>query len=156
MKQLNQLFSPPVLAAFRYLLTALAPLFALAGFTILSPDQITKVMNVVQQFGTAAAAFAAFAGILIPVVAGTVGAMSATIRKQVARVKELAHNPDLASNEAQKALIEATSAMTPQSDDAKQALIAATVAMPEVKTIVTDQATADAAPSRDVISATRR
>jgi hypothetical protein len=39
----------------------------------------------------------------------------------------------------------------PQAEAAKQALIAATISLPEVKTIVTDKQTADAAPSGDVV-----
>lgn len=63
-------------------------------------------------------------------------AKSASPTSQVARVQELA-----------------TTAGQPEAQSAKQALIAATISLPEVQTIVTDKATAEAAPSQSVVAA---
>jgi hypothetical protein len=59
---------------------------------------------------------------------------------------------------AQTALIEGTKAVAldtsiPKSVEAKNTLVAATIALPQVKTIVTDAQTADASPSPSVIAA---
>jgi hypothetical protein len=60
---------------------------------------------------------------------------------------------------AQTALIEGTKAVAldksiPTSEEAKNTLVAATIALPEVKTIVTDAKTADASPSPSVVAVT--
>lgn len=76
----------------------------------------------------------------------------------VAVVSTIATGPasDVAVS-AQTALIEGTKAValdtsTPKSVEALNTLVAATIALPEVKTIVTDAKTADASPSPSVIS----
>lgn len=136
MDQIKALFSPPVLAALRYALTAIAPLFALAGFAFLTPDKINSIIASAQQIGTAAASIAALLGIILPIAAGIYGSLSATIKSQIGRVKDVAQDTS-----------------QPLAEDAKQALIAATIAQPSVQTIVTDKTTADAAPSESVVAA---
>lgn len=150
---ISKLFSSPVIALLRYALAAIGPLFALAGFAVLTPDRINHIVEVVQQFGMAAAAVSALLGVVIPITVAIYGAIKSTFKSQISRVKELANNPELANAEAQKALISATSQIAPKNEDAKQALIAATIAMPSVQTIVTDAATAAAAPSESVVAA---
>lgn len=101
-------------------------------------------------------------GIVGPLISAYYASRSASPSNQVAAVKAIATGPASAvSVDAQKAIVEATSAVAhdtsiPASKDASQALIAATIALPEVKTIVTDKATADAAPSPNVVSAQAR
>lgn len=159
MDQIKQLFSPPVLAALRYVLASLAPLLAVVGIVALSPQQIDKIIAVAQQVGTAVGAVGAFLGIVIPLIMGALGTRSATQTQQIKSVSQIASDPTQAqSAPAQQALVEATSAIAQnsvlaKSDDAKQTLIAATIALPEVQTIVTDKATADAAPSESVVAA---
>ena len=159
MDQIKQLFSPPVLAALRYLLASLAPLLAVVGIVALSPQQIDKIIAVAQQVGVAVGACTAFLGIVIPLIMGAIGTRSATQTQQIKSVSQIASDPTQAqSAPAQQALVEATSAIAQnnvlaKSDDAKQTLIAATIALPEVKTIVTDKKTADAAPSESVVAA---
>lgn len=156
---IKQLFSPPVLAALRYALTAIAPLLAVVGIVALSPQQIDKIIALAQQLGVAVAAITAFLGIVAPLAAGAFGTFKSTQPQQVKSVAAIAQDPTQAqSAPAQQALVEATSAIAQnnvlaKSDDAKQTLIAATIALPEVQTIVTDKATADAAPSESVVAA---
>lgn len=156
---IKQLFSPPVLAALRYLLASLAPLMAVVGIVALSPQQIDKIIAVAQQMGVVVAAIAAFLGIVTPIIAGAFGTRSATQPQQIKSVSQIANDPTQAqSAPAQRALVEATSAIAQnnvlaKSDDAKQTLIAATIALPEVQTIVTDKKTAEAAPSESVVAA---
>jgi hypothetical protein len=151
------LFSPVTLAALRYALVAIAPLAAIFGFTGLTPDRINGVVAYAQTFGTAVLAVLALLGIVVPVILAILGVLSATIKKQIARVRELANNPQLANAEAAKALTDATSQLAKSDDvqksvDAVNALVAATVALPQVQTIVTDKKTADASPSGSVVS----
>lgn len=179
MTYISQLFSPTTLAALRYALAMASPLLALFGFAALTPDQIDHVIAYAKTFGTAAAAISALIGIVVPLTAAIYGTLSATWRKQVARFKILSQNPSAAGEEAAKAIIEATSSIAQsssgqsegaakaiinatsaiaqsssgQSENATQTLIAATIALPAVQTIVTDQVTADAAPSENVIAA---
>lgn len=159
MDRIKQLFSPPVLAALRYLLASLAPLLAVVGIVALSPQQIDKIIAVAQQVGVAVGAITAFLGIVIPLIMGAIGTRSATQSQQIKSVSEIANDPTQAqSAPAQQALVDATSAIAQnnvlaKSEDAKQTLIAATIALPEVQTIVTDKATADAAPSESVVAA---
>lgn len=153
----SQLFSPATLAAFRYTLTAISPLIALFGFTALTPDKIDVWVTYAKTFGTAAAAIAALVGIVLPVVVAIIGVLSATVKKQIARVRELAANPQLANQEAQKAIIDATKAIAtdksiPKSIENVNNLVAATIALPQVQTIITDKKTADASPSSDVVA----
>lgn len=136
MDQIKQIFSPPVMAAVRYFLTALSPLLAVVGIVALSPQQIDKIITVAQQLGTTVAALVALLGVLTPLLAGAYGTISSTFKSNVERVK-----------------LDALDKKNPLAEDAKQALIAATIAQPSVQTIVTDQKTAEAAPSESVVAA---
>lgn len=156
---IKQLFSPPVLAALRYLLTAISPVLAIVGVVALSPQQIDKIISLAQQSGVIVGALAAFIGVLAPILAGIWGTFKSTQPQQVKSVAVIAQDPTQAqSAPAQAALVQATAAIAQnsvleKSEDAKQTLIAATIALPEVQTIVTDQKTADAAPSESVVAA---
>lgn len=155
---IKQLFSPATLAAFRYALAAISPVLALFGFTGLSPDRIDAWVIYAKTFGTAALGVMALLGIAVPLGVAILGILSATIKKQIARVRELANNPQLASEEAQKAIVEATSAIAQdktlvKSAEAVKTLVDATIALPQVQTIVTDAKTAAASPSESVVSA---
>lgn len=157
MAAVMQLFNPATLAAIRYALAAISPLLAVFGLAALTPDQIDHFISYAKTFGTAVSAIFALAGIIIPTAALIFGVLSSTWKKQVARFKALSQDPSAAGEEAAKAIIEATSAIaqspSPQSKSATQTLIAATIALPTVQTIVADQATADAAPSENVVAA---
>jgi|HubBroStandDraft_6_1064221.scaffolds.fasta_scaffold00050_27 predicted PurR-regulated permease PerM len=153
------LFSPTTLAALRYALAAVAPLVALFGVSGFTPDRINSWVSYAQTFGTAALAILALLGIIVPVIVAILGILSATIKTQIARVRELANNPQLATQEAAKALTDATSQLAKsgdvqQSASAVNALVAATIGLNKVQTIITDKATADASPSPSVIAAT--
>jgi predicted PurR-regulated permease PerM len=150
------LFSPTTLAALRYTLAALAPLVALFGVSGFTPDRINKWVAYAQTFGTAALAVLALLGVLVPVIVGIMGVLSATIKTQISRVRELASNPQLAGQEAAKALTAATSELAKsgdvqQSAAAVNALVNATIELKQVKTIITDKATAAASPSSSVV-----
>lgn len=152
----SALFSPTTLAAVRYALQAMAPVLALFGFAGLTPDKIDFWVTYAKSFGTAALAVIALVGIVLPLVIAIFGILSATVKKQIARVRELAANPQLANQEAQKAIIEATKAIAsdktiPKSLEAVDTLVAATIALPQVQTIVTDKRTANATTSQDVV-----
>lgn len=159
MDQIKQLFSPPVMAALRYVLAALAPLLAVVGIVALSPQQIDKIIAVAQQVGTAVGAIGAFLGIVIPIIMGALGTRSATQTQQIKSVSQIASDPTQAqSAPAQQALVEATSAIAhnnvlAKSDAAKDTLIAATIALDNVQTILTDKETADRQPSESVVAA---
>lgn len=156
---IGKLFSPPVLTALRYLLTAVSPLLAIVGVVALSPSQIDHIIAVAQQVGVVVGAIAAFLGVLAPIAATIFGTFKSTQAQQIKSTSDIASGPasEVAVN-AQQALISATAAIAqdrtiPKSEDAKQTLIAATIALPEVQTIVTDAATAAAAPSENVVAA---
>lgn len=131
---IKALFSPPVLAALRNVLSALGLMLGMFGIVALSPDQIDHILSIAQALGTTLGAIAALLGLLTPLVAGGFAAFKASQPQQIKAVSSIAQDPTQS-----------------QSDDAKQALIAATIALPEVQTIVTDKKTADAAPSSDVV-----
>lgn len=135
MHQIAQLFSPPVLAALRYLFVALAPLAALFGFAGLTPQKIDAIIEIAKQAGVLVGAITAFAGIVGPIVLGAIGTFKATGKEQIKTVGTIASDPS-----------------QPLAQDAKQVLIAATIAQPEVRTIVADPVTATASPSSDVVS----
>jgi len=154
---ISALFSPTTLATVRYALAALSPVLALFGFTGLTPDKIDAWVTYAKSFGTAALAIIALVGIVMPLVVAIFGILSATMKKQIARVRELAANPQLANQEAQKAIIDATKAIAtdksiPKSIESVNSLVEATIALPQVQTIITDRKTADASPSNDVIA----
>lgn len=154
----SNLFSPPVLAALRYALTAISPVLAIIGWVALSPQKIDAIIAIAQQIGVVVGAIAALVGMVAPVLAGLYGTFKSTQAQQVKSVSVIAQDPTQAqSAPAQQALVEATAAIAQnnvleKSDDAKQTLIAATIALPEVKTIVADDAVAKASPSESVVS----
>lgn len=154
----KMLFSPVTLAALRYALVAVTPLAALFGFTGLTPDRINGVVAYAQTFGTATLAVLALLGIVMPVVVSIIGMRTATVKKQIARVRELANNPQMASAAAAKALTDATSELAKSGDvqksaDAVNALVKATIGLDQVQTIVTSDAVKQAAANPDVVSA---
>lgn len=154
----KMLFSPATMAAFRYALASLAPLVALFGVSGFTPDRINAWVDYAQKFGTATLAILALAGVVIPLVVALIGVLSSTIKKQIARVKELANNPQLASAEAAKALTEATSQLAKsgdvqQSADAVNALVKATIGLEGVQTIVGSDEVKQAANNPSVVSA---
>jgi hypothetical protein len=155
----KQIFSPPVLAAARNVLGALGLLLGMIGIGVLSPEKVNRVMEVASQLGTVITAFVALLGLLSPLAAGAWAAWTATQPQQIKTVAAIASDPTQAqSAPAQQALVEATSAIAAnnileKSPEAKQTLIAATIALPEVQTIVTDKATANAQPSSSVVAA---
>lgn len=154
----KMLFSPTMLIAMRYTLTAIAPVLALFGFTGLTPDRIDGWVAYAKTFGVATLAIMALLGILIPLVTTIFGLLSSTIKKQIARVRELANNPQLASAEAAKALTEATSQLAKSGDvqtsaAAVDALVKATIGLDKVQTIVTTTDVKDAANNPSVVSA---
>lgn len=156
---IKQLFSPPVLAALRYLLTAVSPLLAIVGVVALKPDQIEHIISAAQQIGVVVGAIVALIGVVAPIFAGIYGTFKSTDRSNIQRTADIATGQaSPVAEDAQKAIISATAAIAqdrtiPKSDEAKQTLIAATISLPEVQTIVTDKATADAAPSESVVAA---
>jgi hypothetical protein len=125
---------------------AAAGWFAAKGwFTI---DQVTSVLNSETTISILASAAVFIWGLF-----------THTQKNAVAVVSMIATGPanDRAVS-AQTALIEGTKAVAldtsiPKSEEAKNTLVAATIALPEVKTIVTDAKTADASPSPSVIAA---
>jgi hypothetical protein len=150
------LFGPTTYTALRYALASIAPLLALFGITGLTSGKIESIVTYAQTFGTAMLAILTLLGIAIPMLMAILGVLTSTIKKQIARVRELAANPDLANEEAQKAIVDATKALAgstlPQSMQAVQSLVDATIALPQVRTIVTTDAVASASPSDDVVS----
>lgn len=154
----KMLFSPTMLIAMRYTLTAIAPVLALFGFTGLTPDRIDGWVAYAKTFGVATLAIMALLGILIPLVTTIFGLLSSTIKKQIARVRELANNPQLASAEAAKALTDATSELAKSDDvqkstDAVNALVKATINLDKVQTIVGTTEVKEAANNPSVVSA---
>jgi hypothetical protein len=153
----KMLFSPVTLAALRYALVAVTPLAALFGFTGLTPDRINSVVAYAQTFGTATLAVLALLGIVMPVVVAIIGMLTATVKKQIARVRELANNPQMASAAAAKALTDATSQLAKSDDvqtsaDAVNALVKATIGLDQVQTIVGTKEVEKAAGNPSVIS----
>lgn len=154
----KMLFSPSTMAALRYTLTAIAPLFAIFGISGFTPDKVNAWVAYAQTFGTAILSLIALLGIVVPVITIIIGMLSATIKKQIARVRELANNPQEASAEAAKALTEATAELARSGDvqksaDAVNALVKATIGLDQVQTIVTDKSTSEASASASVVSA---
>lgn len=153
----KMLFSAPTLAAFRYALVALAPVVSLFGFAGLTPARINDVVTYAQTFGTAVLAIIALVSIVVPLFLAIVGVLSATIKKQIARVRELANNPQMANAAAAQALTEATSQLAKSGDvqtsaDAVNALVKATIGLDKVQAIVADKDVAAASSSPSVVS----
>jgi len=155
---ITALFSPPVVAALRYALTALGPLFAVAGFAVMTPDRIGKIIGVVQQVGLAVAAITAFAGIVGPLLASAYGTFKSTQGQQVKSAAVIATGPKSDMTvAAQQAIIAGTNAIAqdcsiPTSQEAKVALLDAVTSQKEVvgKINVTDQTLVDASKSGQV------
>jgi len=158
-KQVQQLFSPPVLTALRYVLASLSPVLAIVGIVALSPEKIENIIALAQQIGVVVGAIVAFIGVAGPIVAGVFGTFKSTQAQQVKSVSVIAQDPTQAqSAPAQQALVEATAAIAQnkvleKSDDAKDTLINATIALDNVQTIVTDKETALRTPSESVVAA---
>ena len=154
-------------AGLRYAGTSAATIFTMMGaLAILSPDQIAQLSIAVHQLNdsilSAYGALTKMWVILGPIAAlylGKVGVQSSGVKAIAEKLLHIAAGPaSPAAVEAQKAVIQVTSAIAqdksiPASAEATQALIAATIALPQVQTIVTDQKTADAAPSPSVVAA---
>lgn len=154
----SAIFSPATLAALRYTLAAVSPVLALFGFTGLTPDRIDIWVAYAKTFGVAALAVMAFVGVVVPLIVALIGVLASRIKKQIARVRELANNPQLANAEAAKALTDATAQLARSGDvqksaDAVNALVKATIGLNQVQMIVADKKTADAAPAGVVTAA---
>lgn len=145
-------------AASRHAITAVGVAVTIFGLQAkgVSMDQVTAVINSLGDTVNTLVQVVAAVGVLY---GGIKAANSASPVNQIAQVREIATGAaGPAAVDAQKAMIEATSAIAsdpsiPASKDAKQSLIAATIALPEVQTIVTDKETAAAAPSESVVAA---
>lgn len=158
---IKQLFSPPVLAAIRYLLVALLPIAALLGLgSWFDNTLIDKAMETIKQLGVIANAAQALILLLVPILAGF-GVNSAREKNQVNRTIEISKDPTSPNQAAASAALESVIAATKQiaedpnvsiAPKAKDALISATVSLPEVDKIIAAPATAQASPSNDVIS----
>ena len=125
---------------------AAAGWFAAKGwFTI---DQVTSVLNSETTISLMASAAVFVWGLFVH-----------TQKNAVAVVTTIATGTaSPVAADAQTALIEGTKAVAldtsiPKSVEAKNTLVAATIALPEVKTIVTDAKTADASSSPSVVAA---
>lgn len=155
---ITTLFNPVTLTALRYMLTAVSPVLALFGLTGLTPDRVDAWVAYAKTFGIAALAVMAFLGIVTPVIVTVIGMLASQIKKQIARVRELANNPQMANAAAAKALTDATSQLAKSGDvqksvDAVNALVKATIDLPGVQTIVADKAVSEASSSPSVVSA---
>lgn len=160
---IKQLFSPPVLTALRYLLTALSPLLAIIGIVALEPSQVDRIIMVAQQLGVVVGAVAALIGVLAPIAASIYGTFKSTQAQQVKSAEVIATGPksDIAVA-AQQALIAGTNTIAhdnsiPTSLEAKAALIDGAASQKEVigKINVTDEALVIATKSNQVQRATR-
>lgn len=155
---IKQFLSPTSWALLRYILTAITPLLGLFGLAGFTPDSINKITQYAQGIGAVILGIYLLIGVLIPLTAMIYGVLSATLKTQVARWKELAKNPSAAGADVQKALIQATSeiaktAGAPGAKDIANAMIAATNSLPQVQTISTDAVTAKAVNAPGVVPA---
>lgn len=122
----------------------------------ISVEQVTAA---IQSLGATVNSLVLVIAALAPLYATLKASHSASPTSQISSTAAIASDPKLPqAADAQAALVKATAAIASnnvlaKSDEAKQTLIAATIALPEVQTIVTDKATADAAPSVSVVSA---
>lgn len=121
-------------AASRHVITAAGVAVTIFGLQAkgVSMDNVTTLINSLGSTVNTLVQLIAAAGVLYGAVKA---AHSASPSSQVANVQALA-----------------VDAKQPEAESAKQALIAATISLPEVQTIVTDQKTADAAPSESVVA----
>jgi hypothetical protein len=145
-------------AASRHAITIAGTAIAIFGLQAkgVSVEQVTAA---IQSMGSAINSLVLVAGALAPLYALLKAGHSASPDSQIASTAAIASDPSQPqSATAQTALVKATAAIASnnilaKSGEAKQTLIAATIALPEVQTIVTDKATADAAPSESVVAA---
>lgn len=122
-------------AASRHAITIAGTAIAIFGLQAkgIKPEQVTAAITAL---GSGVNDVVVLIAALAPVYAGLKALLSAS-----------------PTNQASSLVTTATGPASPAATDAKQALIAATIALPEVQTIVTDKATADAAPSQSVVEA---
>jgi hypothetical protein len=122
-------------AASRHAITAVGVAVTIFGLQAkgVSMEQVTALINSLGNTVNTLVQVAAAAGVLY---GGIKAANSASPTSQIANVAQMAQDP-----------------AQPHAQEAKQTLIAATIALPEVQTIVTDKATAAAAPSESVVAA---
>lgn len=156
---LKAIFSPPVLAALRNVLSAIGPLLGMLGLVTLSPQQIDKIIAVGQQMGVVIGAIIALLGLLTPLVMAAIAAGKSTVASNIARTQEIAADPSqVTSVAAAAAIVGAASqlAKTPAlaSEDAQKALVSATIALPSVQGIQADKHIADGVDSESVTAAT--
>lgn len=122
-------------AASRHAITAAGVAVTIFGLQAkgVSMEQVTALISSMGETVNTLVQLAAAAGVLY---GGIKAANSASPTNQIAQVHAIAADKS-----------------QPATEDAKQALIAATVSLPEVQAIVTDKATAAAAPSESVVPA---
>lgn len=155
----KQLFSPPMLAALRNVLSAIGPLLGMLGIIALKPDQIDHIIAIGQQIGVVIGAVIALGGLATPLVMALIAGLKSTQAANIMRTLDIARDPSqLTSTAAAQALVQATAqisqAPAAQNMEAKQALISATIAIPEVQGIVAEKHVADANPSESVVAVT--
>lgn len=130
-------------AALRYAGASASTLFTVFGvLQFVTPDQVAQLTQAVHDFNQSVlSAYGALTKmwiILGPVALfwlGKVGFQSSSVQAMAGKLLKIA-----------------TSAPSPEADEAKNKLIAATIALPEVQTIVTDAKTAAASESPSVVS----
>lgn len=144
-------------AASRHAITAAGVAVTIFGLQAkgVSMEQVTSLIN---SLGSTINTLVQLLGAAAVVYGGIKAANSASPSNQIANTAAIAADPTQPQSvQAQAALVNATAAIAsnnvPKSEEAKQTLIAATIALPEVQTIVTDKATAAAAPSESVVAA---
>jgi hypothetical protein len=150
---IKQLMNPSSWALLRYILVGLGPMLGLFGVAGFSPATINKIVTYAEGFGAIALGIYLLIGVLIPLTALIYGVLSATLKAQVARWKELAKNPAAAGADVQKALVQATAeiAKAPASKEVANAMIAATNSLPQVQSVAVDRATAQAIATPGVV-----
>lgn len=122
-------------AASRHAITAAGVAVTIFGLQAKGVD-MNNVKALIESFGNTANTVVQLLGAIAVVYGGLKAANSASPTSQIASVHAIAADKS-----------------QPATEDAKQALIAATISLPEVQAIVTDKATAAAAPSESVVPA---
>ena len=149
---------PQVDAASRHAISIAGTAIAIFGLQAkgVTIDQVTAV---IQSLGSAVNDIVVLIAAVAPFYAMIKASHSANPSVQGASLAATASGPaSPAAAEAQKAIIQATSAIAqdgtiPASQEATNTLVAATIALPQVQTIVTDKKTAEASPSASVVAA---